>query len=154
MRRIGLVLLLSAVVAGGSALAQHPPEEKKPKAPQKGDKVLVRGCVSGPLFTAAEFKQTDETGKLATSYTYRLQGPKDVLRALRADHEGRIVDVEAILKSELPDDPAVGTARIGRSRIKIGFGTPSARHTPADTMPYHPVLEVISFEPVGTRCTS
>lgn len=153
MRRIGLVLLLSAVVAGGSASAQQPPEEKKPATPKKGDKVTVRGCVAGQLFTAAEFRLEDETTMPGRTYTYRLEGPRRVLRQLRDDHHGRIVDIQAVLRSELPEDPDRGTKRIGSSRVRIGFGTPSGRNTPGDTMPYYPVLEVVSFEPVGPRCT-
>lgn len=154
MRRICLTVLLASIAAAGPATAQKPPEASPDKLPAKGDEVMVRGCVQGTTLESYETRRVDDSGKLTTAITYRLTGPKATLRALRDEHNGRAVDIEGILKSDLPGDRgATRGKQIGKSRVFIGIGAPPRGNSPADAVPYLPVLEVVSFEPVGGRCS-
>jgi hypothetical protein len=151
MRRLGLTILLLPWILAAPA-AQAPPDAAK--LPAKGDEVLARGCVDGSMFRARETRRTgDEIGRAAESITFRLTGPRAVLRALRTDHAGVIVNVQGTLKSHLPSGPG-GTrgTEIGKTGIFIGMGTPARGNSPGDQIAYVPVLEVKSFEVLGVPC--
>jgi hypothetical protein len=147
-----LVLLSFATVSAGAA--QQLPETEKAKPPVKGDKVVVRGCLSGTMLHADETRRNHDSGWQVSLVTFRLTGPRNLLRTLRDEHEHAVVDVSGILKSDLPDTHSVPRGKeIGRTRIFIGMGQPPRGNSPGDMVPYLPVLEVTSFEPAGGRCT-
>lgn len=152
MRPACLSVLVAALLAA-PLVAQKPSEDAKPKLPGKGDAVVVRGCVSGPTLSASMTRLAEGEGSLEATVTYRLTGPRKIVRTLREEHKGEIVEVKGILKSELPDEASTAPGRtIGKSRIRIGMGAPPRGNSPGDMMPYYPVLEVTSFEVATGRC--
>ena len=71
---------------GVPAAAQQPTDPPaKEKVPAKGDAVLVKGCLDGPTLQSIETSMTDETGHLATPFTYQLKGDKKLLRQMREE---------------------------------------------------------------------
>jgi hypothetical protein len=154
MRQITRTLVLLSFVAASAGAAQKPPETEKAKAPVKGDKVVVRGCLSGTMLHADETRRNHDSGWQESLVTFRLTGPRNLLRTLRDEHEHEIVDVSGVLKSELPDTHSVPRGReIGKTRVFVGIGQPPRGSTPGAMVPYFPVLEVASFERAGGRCT-
>lgn len=150
---LGTLALLSLAAISAGAVPQLP-ETEKSKAPVKGDKVVVRGCLAGNMLHADETRRNHDSGWQASLVTFRLSGPRNLLRTLRDEHEHEIVDVSGVLKSDLPDTHGVPRGKtIGKTRIVIGMGQPPRGNTPGETMPYFPVLEVASFEPAGGRCS-
>lgn len=154
MRRLCLTVLLLSLAVAAPATAQKPTDEKPDKPPVKGDEIVVRGCVSGSMLQSFDTRRIDNTGELTGAITYRLTGPRQIVRALRSDHNKHIEDVTGILKSDLPDDAnGARGKRIGNTRVFIGIGAPGQRgNSPGDAMPHMPVLEVISFEHVAGSC--
>jgi hypothetical protein len=146
-----LVLLSFAAVSAGAAQL---PETEKTTPPVKGDTVVVRGCLAGTLLYADETRRSHDSGWQMSQVTFRLTGPRAVMRSLRDKHEGEMVDISGVLKSELPDTHSVTRGReIGKSRIVIGMGQPPRGNTPGEMVPYYPVVDVTSFEPAGGRCS-
>lgn len=154
MRRLCLTVLLLSLAVAAPATAQKPTDEKPDKAPVKGDEIVVRGCISGSMLQSFDTRRTDDAGKLTGAITYRLIGPRQVLRTLRNDHDKHLENVTGILKSDLPDDARGERGkRIGNTRVFIGIGAPGQRgNSPGDAMSHMPVLEVISFEHVAGSC--
>ena len=122
------------------------------KPPKKGDAVIVRGCLRGSAVEQADLltedsegdpKQNDEVPPL----TYRLEGEKSVLKALKDKHDRMVVQVKGVLRSELSRG-AMGTT-VGRTRITVGS---DPRNPTRGSEQQMPVLEAISFEGTTTSC--
>ena len=143
---LATILWLPAVASG-----QEPASNVKP--PGKGDTVIVKGCLNGPTLQSVETVTTDETGKVSAPITYRLKGDKGLLKRMREEHDGKLVEVNGILKSTLPVDNSIHGKTIGKTKVTFGIGTPSAQSGVPDTQAAIPVLEVKSYDGVGALCT-
>ncbi len=124
------------------------------KLPKKGDTLVIRGCLRGSAVESAQTMTVDAEGEtkaedLVPSLTYRLQGKKELLKALKDQHDRKVVEVKGILRSELGGS-GIGTT-VGRTRITIGVdartGSGGARNDQAV-----PVLEAQSFEGTSISC--
>ena len=139
-----LIALLLLTLAQGSADGQA---KKKPQdPPKKGDIVIVKGCFSGSALESTGISHKDGEEHLTEPYRYRLTGDKEVLKRMKADHDGEVVSVTAELRTDLPK--ADGRPRIGNSRITVG----GSRGMLGEPPPPVPVLEVSAFEPTGISC--
>jgi hypothetical protein len=150
-----IATLLLLLASAAPARAQAPPAAEPAKPPQKGDEVLVRGCVTGTMLQASSTRRPAADSSIDDAITYRLSGPRGILRTIRADHDGQIVEVRGVLRSKLPEARGgqPGTRELGKTGIFVGLGAPPRGNSPGDMVPYIPVLEVVSFETVGSRCT-
>ena len=136
--------LAFALVASLAATAQPPPQEKPVvKPPKKGDVITIKGCLDGTALVATEISAGDTTESLTSEITFRLTGSKDVLKKLRGEFDGRVVELSGTLKSTLQHGQ--GT-QIGNTRIHIGIRSPQPG-TPAEQATRSlPVVEVKSYE--------
>ena len=141
--------LVCAVSLTGVVAARQDKPSTKP--PEKGDTVVVKGCLSGSALESTETRRPDETGLIDTPLTYRLTGKKDVLKQLRDEHGDMLVEVTGVLKSNLPPSGELHGKQIGKSRVYIGIGAPQTGAV-ADVPRSIPVLDVVSFEGNGVRC--
>jgi hypothetical protein len=125
-------------------------EEKRPaKPPQKGDAIVVKGCLDGGVLVATESNALESTGLLATGLTFRLTGDKRLLKELRDGHDHRVVRVKGVLKSDLPR-PEGQSRNLGKMRITIGGANPNPNSPQAmESRRALPVLEAGSFERVA-----
>jgi hypothetical protein len=140
---ITLTILLVAL----GAFQQKPAE---PSEPKRGDKVVVRGCISGGTIESAETEVYESTGKYRGFVTYRLTGDKKVLKQLKQEHEGHIDVITGVLKTNLPPQNAPHGKRIGNTRVVVGIGQVPRNdpHAP----PYLPALEVGELEHTEVTC--
>lgn len=149
--RLGIVLALGAIVS--VPMSGHAQEGNvRAKAPAKGDNIRVKGCLMGPTLESIETVVTDEIGRSSGPMTYQLRGNKDLLKRMRAEHDGQQVEVEGILKSALPQDDATRSKKVGKTKITFGIGTPTAQRGAPDVHSALPVLEVKSYDGAGARC--
>lgn len=146
-RPISLIVLLFCAVP---LIAQS----DKPRAPKKGDSLIIRGCLRGSAVDSAQTMTRDLEGvprvqDEVPTLTYRLQGKKELLRELKSRHDKTIVEVSGVLRSELSGN---GLSRdVGRTRIRIGLDPNQGRSPYGSDQPV-PVLEVTSFEGSTTSC--
>lgn len=144
-----LTLAAVLLLAGSAGARQREPPPTKP--PSKGDTIIARGCLSGSALEASETRVVDRRDpSLASAVTFRLTGDKNRLKQMRKDHDGQIVEVTGVLKSELPRDDARRGVQVGKTRITVGVGQPHT--TTPQPQQYIPVLEVKSYESLGTIC--
>jgi hypothetical protein len=142
------ILVLAAYAPAG---AQEGGEKSSSVVPKKGDSITVKGCLRGgaldaTVVTGAERSDNQLTGPLR----FRFNGDKSVLKSLKTEHDGRIVEVRGILKSDWPSDPQA--RQVGRVRIAIGAPTPSPNSPEASARRPQPALDVASFSGHGTSC--
>jgi hypothetical protein len=133
----------------GAAQQEKPPS----KPPSKGDAVVVRGCLSGSALASTETRIVDGADprrERASAVTFRLTGDSSVLKQMRKDHDGHLVEVTGILKSDLPTDDGRHVKTIGKTRIVVGVRSPQT--TQPHDPPYRPVLQVKSYEGLATIC--
>jgi len=144
---IVLCLFCALTIATGRA------QEEKPasKPVQKGDSLSVKGCLDGGALEATEAPALEATGALASGLTFRLTGDKALLKQLRETHNGKLVSVKGVLKSDLPQQEGQSRS-VGRMRITIGGASPSPHSPQAEARRSLPVLEVKSFDGGSTSC--
>jgi hypothetical protein len=127
-------LLCSAVAT--IAAAQVPTPVQKP------EEAVVRGCVTGHTLKVVE---ADNSG--VYSDTFRLRGPKRVMKAL-TELEGSEVEITGTLKDSDGRMGAVRTKRVG-DRTKITMGVREYQNaTPTDD----PEITVESFRSLNPHC--
>ena len=145
---IGVVLLAAFLLAGPIVLAYQDSPERKP--PKNGDTIVAKGCLRGSLLEAVEMGGADGEARTPVSHRFQLKGKKDLLKRLRSDHDGQLVEITGILKSNLTD--AERGAKVGNARIVVGVQSTTqgpAAMPPAEALP---VLEVKQFEGSSTSC--
>jgi hypothetical protein len=121
------------------------------RPPDVGDEVVVKGCLDGPTLLSTETTTTDDTGRVSRPLTYQLRAKKDLLKQLRDEYDGHVVELTGILKSSLREN-SIRSKKIGRTRITIGAGTPSRQASGPDSGEPLPILEVRSYEGTPTSC--
>ena len=136
------------------ALAGVAAQERTPaKTPQKGDTIVVRGCLRGSSLESTETGLPEAEARMMTAHVYRLTGDKATLKQMRQEHDGHVVEATGILKSTLPPADEVVGKTVGKTRIRIGVGTPtvgSAASSEANRS--IPVLEVKRYEGFPVKC--
>ena len=142
-------ILLAAVLSLSAALMaqQDTPAEKPPK---KGDRVVVLGCLSGPVLEASQIRSADATTNHPLTVGFRLTGEKKLIREMRDEENGKVVEVTGVLKSELPDRDTRPGKQVGKTRIVVGVGTPQSMQQ--QTSRALPALEVKSYEARVVSC--
>jgi len=138
-------------MAGAVGVAQSQEPRDKDKLPDKGDSVIVKGCLKGLVLQATETTTSDSTGILTEPLSYQLKGNKDLLKKMREKHDGHLVEVSGILKSSLQGLQVRGK-QMGKTRVYIGGGPMSDPSRATDPGPVQPVLEVKSYDGQPTTC--
>ena len=149
-RRIGFTAVLWIAV---TAILAAQDRSKDPTAlPRKGDAVVLKGCLRGAALEATDVGAEDSSTPLLSGLTFRLTGKKDLLKAMKQKHDGRLVEVRGTLKSDLQAQAGYG-ANVGGMRITIGGPTAGpAGGREAETRKALPVVDVSDFEGSGTGC--
>lgn len=139
------IFLIVALALTGSVQQ----EKSAGKLPEKGDTIIVKGCLKGSSLEATETGVVDAEDRMMTALVYRLTGDKDLLKKMRKEFDGMVVEATGVLKSTLPAGETAG-ATIGKTRIRIGVGS-SHIGSPATAEANRsiPVLEVKSYEGEG-----
>jgi hypothetical protein len=148
---IRIRVCLCVLTIGVSSMAFAQTEKGSSKEIKKGDTISVKGCLSGTALAATDLASADSTGALASGVTFRLTGDKSLLKQMREKADGKIVDVEGVLKSDLTQD-GVQTRKVGKMRITIGSPAAVPGRPAAETQRSLPVLEVKSFDGSATTC--
>jgi hypothetical protein len=150
MRMLSLVLSSIIVLGAGQAVAQ---EKEKARPPKSGDTIIVEGCLNATMLEGASATPADGNNALLPSgLTYQLKGKKDVLKDLTAKHNGQVVEITGVLKSNIDTGSAHGTT-IGKTRVVVGVQSTSPdRAMMPGTQELLPVLEVKSFESGAINC--
>jgi hypothetical protein len=109
------------------------------------DVVAVRGCVvSGAFTTAARAGVTTERA------TYRLTGPRGLLKQLRHDHEGHFEEITGRMSGESAGQ-TVRKKKVGKVAVIVGAGHGVSESGPEETFD-PPSIEVASFRHLDDRC--
>jgi hypothetical protein len=149
MRTHTVAVCLAAVTVAALTARQDKPQSR---TPQKGDAVIVEGCLRGGTLESTRTTAKDASGTLDTALIYRLTGDKKALKAMREEHDGEVVEVTGELKSKLPAGDGRGT-QIGKTRIFVGVADPRrGSPLPSQNTQSIPVLEMKSFEPRSVKC--
>ena len=118
--------------------------------PKKGDPVVLKGCLRGAALEATDVGAEDSSTPLLSGVTFRLTGKKELLKEMKEKHDGRIVEVRGMLKSDLQPQSGYGT-NVGGMRITIGGPTGGASGgREAETRRSLPVVDVVGASTVPT----
>lgn len=106
------------------ALPQETPQEHKP-IPKDSIEIAAVGCLKGRVFTASERPESETVmrGPDVTGRTFRVNGKKDVMEAVKKYNKSYVEIVGIVRVSALADNPP--GKRIGNTRVVIG-GAPVA----------------------------
>jgi hypothetical protein len=145
-------VLVGAIVVAASLTGVAQDEKGRSKPVRKGDTISVTGCLRGSALEATESDALEATGVLVGGMTFRLTGDKNLVKQLREKHDGKVVAVKGVLKSDLPQQSGQSRS-VGKMRIAIGAPAPSPNSPEAESRRALPVLEVKSFDgAAATTC--
>jgi hypothetical protein len=142
----GPMLLCSAVALAfqpQAAAAQKPESAKEPK----NETVVLRACIAGPTLTEV----SAEPGGRGSGQTYRIAGPRELVKQIKRDHAGHYDEVTGRIKGEFapPNGRRVGT--VGKVGIVIGAG-PAGGAPNVPRVPEMPSFEVRSLLHLDDHC--
>ena len=129
----------SAVLAAGAT--QQPSDPKVPG----GEMVAVRGCVVAGGFTTAS-----RAGVTTERATYRLTGPKALVKQLRKEHEGHFEEVTGRMSGDSAGQ-TVRKKKVGKVNVIVGAGRGASESGTEETFD-PPSIEVASFRHLDDRC--
>jgi hypothetical protein len=142
------MLTFSVLVVMTAAMGAVQDETPPAKGVKKGDQIVVRGCLNGGALHATDLGNARMSDELPSGVTFRLTGDKALLKKLREEHDGKLVEVEGVLKSDLPKE-SVASRRIGKMKVTIGTPSPNSMSESQRSLP---VLDVKSFDGSATSC--
>lgn len=142
--------LAAAIAVAFNASAMQKPEDGGIAPSGKGDTIVVRGCVSGPLLKDLRAQKTDAVTGSETAVVYRLTGEKKLVQAIQKQHQDQVLDVTGVLASNPASPSTVRSKDMGKARVFVGVGRQETSE-PATTSSY-PVLRVTSFDVVRPGC--
>jgi hypothetical protein len=146
-----LVLVVSALsMTSVSLTGLQDGADEKPRVPKRGDTIVAKGCLRGSMLESTELGLADGQDRAPAGHTFQIKGKKDLLKRLRERHDGHVVEITGLLKSNLTDASQRGT-RVGNTRIVIGVESTSRGAAVPGTMEALPVLEAKSF--VGSEAS-
>lgn len=147
-RQIFLCVLLTA-----STIATVASQDRSPDAvPKKGDTITVKGCLRGGAVESTDVDWGETPVALADGLTFRVTGEKKLVNDLKKKHDGHLVSVTGVLKSDLSPRGQDATAKIGNMRIGIGAPSANPASVEAGNRRVIPLLEVKSFDGMPTSC--
>jgi hypothetical protein len=133
---------------------QSQPPESKP-VPSDSFRITTTGCLKGRVFTSAGPRESPGVvaqGPDVTGRSFRLNGPKPVMKVVK-EHNGHLVEVTGlVLKSALIGN-APG-ARIGNTRVVIGAQGASSDPMGSARAPMGgiPVLDASTVQFIAESC--
>ncbi len=142
------MLTSSVLVVMTATMGAVQKETPAARGVKKGDQIVVRGCLNGGALEATDLGDAGMSAELSSGMTFRLTGDKALLKQLREEHNGRVIEVEGVLKSDLLKE-SVASRKIGKMKVTIGTPSPN---TMSETQRSLPVLEVKSFDGSRTTC--
>ena len=153
--RLVLACLLAAapLAAAPLNLAGHQEEkQEKPKpVPKNSVRVVITGCVKGRVIRAVDVRQPDTTsGVNVRTKTFRLEGKKDVMTAIKAV-DGSRAEVSGLIRKSALIEPGVS---VMGGRVRIGGGPPVAGGTTSTPDPAQDVivLDTETVQALGGSC--
>lgn len=149
-RPCALATLATAVVvlASVTSASGQTTDEAKPKSTPSQQ--IIQGCLMGAVISSIEVDELSAPLELPPGATLRLAGSKDVVRSLKKDHNGHLLELSGKLKGSF--GPPTPTHSIGGVTVGIsGSPTASGPNTPA--VPSMPSFEVKAFKLIGDCST-
>ena len=147
--RSALPLVVLAMIAGAAGVEAFQDSDAR-RPPRNGDDIVVKGCLNGPMLEASEAADADSL--LPVGLTFQLKGKKNILKDLVAKHDGQLVEISGVLKSNL-DTGATRGRTVGKTRIVVGVQSTNRDQAMMPGMQeLQPVLEVKSFESAALNC--
>jgi hypothetical protein len=130
--------------------AQAPDTQTEPAPPREPGTVVLQGCVSGGVLTMTTTEEEEASPELVPGASYRIAGPKAVVKQLKRGQNGRWVEVTGKVKGQFA--PKASGQRRDIGGVSVGIGLPSDPNAPR--VPEMPAFEVRSFRALETDCSS
>jgi hypothetical protein len=148
-----------AVVCGTAVLLTAPVRAAAPapaqaaETPQKDSRglVVIRGCIESGTLTSASGGDADSTGTGVAGLTYRLAGPRALVKQLRREHDGHTEEITGRIKGELAPRSTVHKKQVGKIGVVVGAG-PGVAGPNAPRVPEMPSIEVEAFRHLEDHC--
>ena len=140
-----------AIAFGLSLSAAQKPEDESVPPSNKGETLVVRGCVSGSLLKDVRGQKMDPVSRGETAIVYRLTGEKKLLQIIQKEHQDQVLDVTGVVTSNSSASSTTRSKQMGKARVYVGAGNQESS-MPAQSTSY-PTLRVTAFEVVRPGCT-
>jgi len=129
-------------------------QEERPKVPKDSVQVIVLGCLTGRVLTAADVRQNDvSSGPPVRQRAFRLSGKKELMNEVKANDKQRVEITGLIKKSALAESGVKfkgGRVVVGGGSSSMGAGGGTA-HGP-DPAENVVVMDVQTLTALGGTC--
>jgi hypothetical protein len=154
IRRLLPVLVSGLLLTCTLPLLAHAPDtdaqdDATPAAPRKPGAIVLQGCVSGGALTMITADEGQASPDIMPGASYRIAGPKSVVKQLKTQQNGRWVEVTGKVKGQFAPKGSGQRRDIGG--VSVGIGLPTSDPN-APRVPEMPAFEVDSFRPLDTDC--
>jgi len=112
--------ILALVYIGFTPVVPHAATNGQlPKPPQEpsSDMVVARGCVLGGSFTLVSRYEVTQARR-----TYRLTGPREIIKLLRKEHEGHLEEITGRMRGDFEGPNVVRRKKAGKVAVVVGAG--------------------------------
>jgi hypothetical protein len=142
------VLALFAVTAltagGGSVVSGQTTDAPKPKS-TRATPQIIQGCLTGSIISSIEVDEVSAPLELPPGATLRLAGAKDLVRSLKKEHNGHLLELSGKMKGSF--GPPTPTRSFGGVSVGINGAHAQGPNTPS--VPSMPSFDVKAFRYVG-----
>jgi hypothetical protein len=148
------VAILVAMLQQQEQPPKDPQQEPKP-VPKDSVEVVATGCLKGKAFAAVAPREEQIHGPNVTGRTFRLNGPKDVMKDVKAN-DGHLVEVVGLVRKRDLQTQGI-SGKLGGMRVGIGApsgtapmgGGPVTAPDPASGVI---IMDISSLRPVADTC--
>jgi hypothetical protein len=152
MTGLAAACLTAPLLASADPAAGPAPDQADTSRKESRDLVVVRGCVQSGTLTSVASADADSSGEGVAGLTYRIAGPRALVKGLRRDHDGHTEEITGRIKGEQAPRSTVRTKQVGKIGIVVGAG-PGGAGPNAPRVPEMPSIEVEAFKHLENQCT-
>ncbi len=140
-----LATFATTVLAGSVsvAYASQATDVPKPKPPQPPLQIL-QGCITGSIISSIQVDEQSSPMALPVGATLRVAGSKEVVRVLKTEHNGHILEMTGKMKGSFGPPTQTTTKAFGKLSVGVGGAQSVGPNTPG--VPSMPSFEVQSFK--------
>jgi hypothetical protein len=134
---------ITAVIAGSLSAASGDQATDAPKPTStRGTQQVIQGCLMGSIISSIEVDEVSAPLELPPGATLRLAGARDIVRSLKKEHNGHILELSGKMKGSF--GPPTPTKSIGGVSVGISGSPTQGPNTP--NVPSMPSFEVKAFK--------
>jgi hypothetical protein len=133
-------VLGASVSVAYAGQATDVPKSKPPQPPLQ----ILQGCINGSIISSIQVDEQSSPMELPIGATLRVAGSKEMVRVLKTEHNGHLLELTGKMKGSFGPPTQTTTKAFGKLSVGVGGAQAAGPNTPG--VPSMPSFEVRSFK--------